>query len=135
MDALALVMGRRFEERLAIHAQAAFPAEAKSLDASAADRGGLMGFIRACIERAELLDIDSDADIAVFVALLMTNLRLGPSKDAVLGWSREMLESEDVPGPLKLEWILTRLADFAADDPDSAAALQWLRHAEERFQA
>lgn len=138
MDSLALGMGRRFEQRLVSYVSEAFPDQAEQLAAKAQAEGesaGVLRFVGAGIDRAEAMNIVSDADIACFIALILANLRLGLDKAEVLGWTKAMLDRSDVPGGLKIDWIVSRLTDFAADDAAAAAVLRWLSDARQRFTA
>lgn len=138
MDSLALGMGRRFEQRVVCYLSEAFPDEVRQLAAKAEADGqsdGVLRFVSAGIDRAEAINIDRDADIACFLVLILANLRLGPDKAEVLGWTKAMLECSDVPGGLKTDWIVSRLTDFATDDANAAAVLRWLSEARQRFTA
>lgn len=138
MDSLALGMGRRFEQRLVSYVNQAFPEEARQLAAKAGADGhadGVVRFVSAGIEHADAMNIVNDADIACFIALILANLRLGPDQAEALGWTKAMLDRGDVPGGLKIDWIVSRLTDFAADDAAAAAALSWLAEARQRFTA
>ena len=138
MDSLAMGMGHRFEQRLVSYVSEAFPDEVKQLAAKAQADGhpdGVMRFVRAGIDRADAMVIDRDADVACFLVLILANLQLGPDKAEVLGWTKAMLDRSDVPGGLKIDWIVSRLTDFAADDAAAAAVLRWLSEARQRFTA
>ena len=135
MDALAISAGQRFEQRLLRFVQSSFAEQAEQMEAAGSEPGAVLRFVSACIERAEALAIEDDADTAVFAALVLAHTGFGAEKAEVLGWTKEMLDRKDLPGGLRIDWIFSRLQDFADDDADAATALKCLHEARKGFRA
>jgi hypothetical protein len=81
----------------------------------------LREYAKQLVERAEEQDMESDGDVATYVALML-GLRLldRDAAERVVEWLTPILESEDTPGIVRMAMVERHLETLAPRDPVAA---------------
>lgn len=128
-EKLSQAVDRRFEARLggwlrehfAVELDALPPEDPRLASTSAVDRDA--AFVKLSVARAEKYGIEESRDVAVFVALILANLRFRQAGSGqLLDGLRRLLDRRDADGPSKIALVLHELKRLARSDE----RLRWL---------